>query len=483
MIHRESCQFCHRPITPEFVYRKPTAANKGLCTRKDCRKARKRDAEQALREGEVQDGDATTDSNKDTPGVQYDHVVRSDIDDDTPKLLKVRLASGSNGENELLERAHRAAEDAKAHPPQPRREVFNPPVDHRTTPSKAALKLEEKVQETERSYIGHPIIPRLQRLKEQMAAWGADSLTPAEQREWAELNGRKQDDVPSSETLTISIRNDWLKEKDASDQEEQRAARQLLLTDVKPLPANAQIDELSLRLLCKLTPRDLAHLIKDEKFCQPFVAEDSPQRWVIKDLWKDIRGEEQKAEQPATKLVSVVGPDGIVQERVCTVVPMSRGHQRRIRLTVSVLSGAKPNMTTALTDAETSFYKDLAASNLTVLEMVEKHGAWSDDEICDLENRIIRHAAKVRLVVLPTSVSDDAPGEYGDGEMEEAIKKTQGEEVGGQIHSGKRGKYDNQRGLDSFRTPLPHKTGPEGSPSGGSGGPEHDDYGEDSGSY
>jgi hypothetical protein len=385
------CTFCSRPVTAEFAYRKLSAANAGLCTRKDCKKARKRAVKQAergagfaqkaeetsadsirLQETGFGEGDATTDFDRGAPEKHHDVVVKSDLDDDSvPKLLKIRLVSGSNGAKDSFERAQRAAKLAAQQPAQSRREVFNSPVDHRSHRGRAkeGYELQLKVAEIERQIKGQPIRP--------------PAPVP-------------QENTPTSEKLTIdSIRNDWLREKVEGD-------NRVLLETIAPRIVDGVY---SFRLSLGLTVQNLDAFIKDKKFIA----------------------------------------------------------------------------TSAISRRETTFYKDFAKGDeLTVELMLKRHGVWEDGEIVELENRIIRHAVAVGLIVRPPHILPETePAE--DNKFEQTVIKTGGAEIGGGITVEKRN--GKRRNGSSFNTRPPTTRVDPDKPGAPSIDAEWwDDYGEDSSS-
>jgi hypothetical protein len=420
-------------------------------------------------ETDLEEGDAATDSNsqtrvteeglvrKETPRVEGDGVVptTSEIFNDAPKIVQVRAQlnlpirkTDRQLARELREKPILARRKCDSHGVDGCPECF-PPIDH-------AAK-ERKRQEDH------------ERLLDQIRA---------------EIERAKPAFEPTVETVPLAdaLRNQWEQEKHGEDFEI-RQQGEFLIKDIKIAQLEKSGEE-NLRLALKLTTRDLARLVKNEKFCRPFeIGKSTKPRETYKDRWKDIRGETQKREKPRTKIVQVPGPDGALQERVCTVFPMTRG-RRRASSKVPTVSEPRLKKTTALSEKEVSFYRDYATNNLTVPHMIEKHGAWTDDEIRELENRIIRHAAKVRLVEV---LRDNSTDEYTRGldearqATEMSVDKAGGGSIGASgIHRGKLGKYGDPRGLDDFRTPLPKMDGSGWSPSARDGAPERDDFGEES---
>jgi hypothetical protein len=369
------CTFCNRPLTTQFAYRKPSAANVELCTRKDCRKARKRAAcpetgptvktipcRTLKQESRLTEGDAVTESKKNI--VHRAVFVKADQDTSVPMLEKIRLTSSYEA-SVVLDRAHRATAQ---YPKQPRRVVFNPPVDHRSHrtrihPSDAASEfcdeLTKRLQEIERPYKGHPILPA------------------------------PQENHPSREKLMIdNIRNEWFKEKLEED-------NRVLLETLVPVQSSGVF---SFRLSTGLSVQNLVAFIGDEKF----------------------------------------------------------------------------KATTAISRREATFYKDYAkGEELTVELIVKRHGVWGDEEIVELENRIIRHAAAVGLIIRPPHMLPETDPLDGE-ELEHAVIKTHGNEIGGSIHQGRQSKD----GSYSFRTPLPRSG--RGSGLASSSGIAQDDYSEES---
>jgi hypothetical protein len=353
-----SCRFCKRPIPPEFAYQKPSAANAGLCSRKDCRKARKRAARPGIgptvrnipykspRQETRLESDATTESKAKKVATPCEIFVRADLDENVPETTKIRLSSGPrpSGASEVFDRAQRAAKLAAQHPAQPRRAVFNPPVNlrpYRGDDKKAADALEELVQRTEWKF----------KTRE-----GLGLVRPA-----------PQENTPSSERLEIdNIRNEWLKEKLETD-------NRVLLETMTPCSVAGVF---SFRLSTGLSVQNLVAFIGDEKF---------------------------------------------------TTTP-------------------------AVSRREATFYKDYAkGEELTVELMVKRHGVWGDEEIVELENRIIRHAAAVGLLIRPPHMLPETDPLDGE-ELERMIDKTDGAEIGGRIHVKKR-QDGRRRALTDFETP------------------------------
>jgi hypothetical protein len=501
-----TCDFCRRPLAG-FEYANPRPANEGCCNRKDCAKRRREIAKEragidpktrfdkavrlrhevegptghttdlatlvAVASSEIdaeEEGDAVTDLNnsgvrvteeglvrQETPRVEGDGVVptTSEILNDAPKIVQVRAQlnlpirkTDRQLAGELRGKRILARRKCETHSIDGCRDCF-PPIDH-------AAKKRKRQEDHEK-------------LLDQIRA---------------EIERAKPAFEPTVETMPLAdaIRNQWEQEKHEEDLETRQQGR-LLINDVKAKHVEKPNEE-NLRLALKLTTRGLARFIKDEKFCRSFeIKKSTKPPEIYKDHWKDIRGETQKPEKPMTKIIQVPGPDGALQERVCTVFPMTRG-RRRASSKVPTVSEPRSKKVTALTEKESSFYRDYAANNLTVPQMIEKYGAWTDDEIRDLENRIIRHATKVRLVeVLPDNSTDEYTRGLDEARAaaETSVDKSGGGSIGaGGIHHGKLGKYGSRRGLDSFRTPLPKMDGSGWSPSARDGVPESDDFGEES---
>jgi hypothetical protein len=224
-----------------------------------------------------------------------------------------------------------------------------------------------------------------------------------------------------------NLRNQWLIQLD----EEKRAAEEqgrLFINGVKTSECREsgtidlrEPEDINLRLACKKSTRDLANLISNEVFCRPIAA------------------------------------------------PHKVGRKPRT-----------PKMTTVLTPFEVDFYETYAAGHMPVLEMVEKFGAWSDEEIRELENKILVHAYKVGLIAWP---SDDDGGEskrYRNYDLEnKLISKTSGGSIGGGVHRGKLNDDGQPLKLNSFRTLLPEKNSRGWATNSDNGAPAEDGYGEE----
>jgi hypothetical protein len=501
------CNFCRRPLAG-FEYANPSSANEGYCSRKDCTLRRREIAKEKagvdlktrfdksvrLRHGveiptghtmdpatlvavasesesDLEDGDAATESRnsqtrvteeglvrQETPRVEGDGVVptTSEILNDAPKIVQVRaelnlpiVKPDIQLAGELRGKPILARRNCETHGVDGCRDCF-PPIDH-------AAKERKRHEDHEK-------------LLDQIRA---------------EIERAKPVFEPIVETMPLAdaIRNQWELEKHEEDLEIRRQG-QLLIREVKASHVEKSGEE-NLRLALKLTTRDLARFIKNGKFCRPFeIKKSTKPREIYIDHWKDIRGGTQKPEKPMTKIVRVPGPDGVLREHICTVLPMKKRVLRRAGSKVPTVSEPRSKKVTALSERESSFYRDYASNNLSVDRMVEKHGAWTDDEIRDLENRIIRHATKVRLVeVLPDNSTDEYTRGLDEARAaaETSVDKSGGGSIGASgVHRGKLGKYGDQRGLDDFRTPLPKMDGSGWSPLSRDGAPEADNYGEES---
>ncbi len=170
-------------------------------------------------EDRLTEGDAATDSNTKDFNVKNglnEILINSDLDDNVPELVKIRLTSISCGTSDLLSRVRSEVKHAEAHPTSsPRTDFSSPPLDHRSyfgDDREAATKLKEKVLEIERPFKGHLIIPQKEKLR------GLRAIGGLRQKEWEDLSEleaqEKWEDAPSSEKLAIdNIRDEWLKEK------------------------------------------------------------------------------------------------------------------------------------------------------------------------------------------------------------------------------------------------------------------------------
>ncbi len=108
-----------------------------------------------------------------------------------------------------------------------------------------------------------------------------------------------------------------------------------------------------------------------------------------------------------------------------------------------------------LSRRETTFYKDYAkGEELSVELMVKRHGTWTDDEIIELENRIIRQAAAAGIFVLNPSVRGRGDTSREPDYIEQDVAASGGASIGGGITVKKRAD-GSVRALTNFETKPP----------------------------
>jgi hypothetical protein len=135
-----------------------------------------------------------------------------------------------------------------------------------------------------------------------------------------------------------------------------------------------------------------------------------------------------------------------------------------------------------LSDQDIELYRACASDNLSLEEMIARfgHAAGREEHIQQIEDLIMKHAFRVKLLLLPENFSRryDSRDDEVERKQDKEVWRTGGGSIGGGFHTGKTTKYGRQRGLTSFDT-RPPKTLPNdrdvSEPSDG-GMPDHDDY-------
>ena len=136
-----------------------------------------------------------------------------------------------------------------------------------------------------------------------------------------------------------------------------------------------------------------------------------------------------------------------------------------------------------MTREEEAFYKDYANGNLSRDELKKKHWDFNEEDILLIENRIVNHAFRMKLVaLLPENSSRSAEQQMAENWAREAklISKTSGGAINGSIQAGKLDRYGRRCALNSFWTAPLAETYGGWQPSEGGRGPDRDDYSEDS---
>jgi hypothetical protein len=412
-----TCRFCARPIGA-FAYKKPTLENAGLCTRKDCLHARRRKKDNAS---------VKTISLKAAPMEEGD--VSADLTNDAPDrhhdfVVKSDLADDSipllakiraqGSPPTTLERVQREVIAAKrAHPEQPYWWELPSPP------------------ESQRPYNVQFDPPR--ELVRQIENNSTSKMHMKEEQQPADPEKSDAD----------RIRDEWQTEKfyeDSADRVVLEKLRMSVPVDFHPAVDLYSGNYFDLRKAVGLTEQQLVAFIANEKFMEPMI--------------------EGMTEQQLMSL----------KRRTIKTMP------RRKQLLIYDMR--EREIMTAISRREAYFYKDYArGEELSVQEMVRRHGGWFDDDIQELEVRIICHAARLGLFVLPPHLIPRGNEYEPDDEQQQtaAIFGTGGAEIGGGITAKTRGD-GRLRNLADFETPPPTKRYDPEKPYVTPGGGMFDDY-------
>jgi len=417
----DSCEFCGELITKEFSY----SESSKYCRRPYCAKNRGRlrlDLEEIDR---IDDALAEL-SCIDTPeGVV---PTRAEITEESAPLAKARVLATSTDRS-----------IAKPETTPVREMLCTPGVARpRRKPSKADPNLRDRVRAIE----------------DKVFSWSRIYDATRDR-------GRPDRTLKTPPTLSPedAIRNQWILEKN-----KQGIAVATLIPEHVP-QKDVNVERIDFLKAYGLVPKDLASWIRDPRFtklmAEPGEEDERAPREKYRDTLSPIREH--------FEIRTVKGPDGTMIEHPVLVIPPTRAHRRKGGAKVPL--PVKPKEQTkkrALKDRERKMYLDYADGVLSTEQMIAKHGVWADDEIRALELKILRHAERAGLFVVPVQ-SKEGPVELSDAELP-LVWKTGGENLGLTIH---------RRTRNSFAT------GPVRESSGNPGRdkqelPGFDDYSEDS---
>jgi hypothetical protein len=237
----------------------------------------------------------------------------------------------------------------------------------------------------------------------------------------------------------------------------------------------------SLRVEYQLSTREITRLLDDPEFCKlvqvldlDFAQSPNMKRWLWeikngrakREYRSQIVHEYEMKSEIRTEII-----DGVAH--VVTTVPMDKKDRKRVgdcymKLirpgTMAEWRNLIPlKRAPFINPRDVSFYKDHAQRNLSAAEMLAKHGEVTEDQIRELENRIIKHALHVRIL-LPR-VKPGARLFDFERELEESWDlelRATGKEIswasvgnafGGRIHGCEFDEYQGrERGLKTFRT-------------------------------
>jgi hypothetical protein len=280
---------------------------------------------------------------------------------------------------------------------------------------------------------------------------------------WRKSNySNRRPSQPVSPTLSPedAIRNQWILEKNR-----QGVTVATLMPEHLPQKI-ASIEEIDFVKAYGLAAKHLAAWILDPRFAklvsEPREPESKP-REKYRDRLEPLREH--------FEIRTIKGPDGQTIEHAVRVVPPSRSDRRKFgsKVALPVTPKDQPKRR-ALKDSERRMYLDYADGTLSAEQMVQKHGVWSEHDLRSLELKIIKHAERVGLFVVPVQ-SKPGPVEPSDSEIP-LILKTGGVNLGASIHEiRKRNSFDVGRVRESSGSKSRRDK---------YGLPEHDDYSEDS---
>ncbi len=419
------CEFCGEAITEEFAY---SQASK-YCRRPDCVKHRGR-----LRI-DLEEVDATDDtlaelSHVDTPeGVV---PTRAEIEEDMSPLVKARVLTTSTDKSIAKPNA-------------------TPVRDQLCSPALVKPRQRKPVQ------YNPDLRDHVREIENKMFSWS--HIYDSSRRRG--LPDHENQKISSSPTISPedAIRNQWILEKNRNG-----VTVATLIPDSVP-QKDTKVEEINFLKAYGLTPKDLAAWIRDPRFAKLAPEPNDDEARAPREKYRDPL----PAFREHFEIRSVQGPDGKMIEHPVLVLPPKRSDRRKFgsKVPLPVKPKDQPKKR-PLKDVERRLYLDYADGILSAEQMIAKHGVRADDEIRVLELKIIRHAERAGLFVVPVQ-SKDGPVEPSDAELP-LIWKTGGENLGLTIH---------KRTRNSFATGIIRET--EGFTSRERyGSPEYDDFSEDS---
>jgi hypothetical protein len=145
----------------------------------------------------------------------------------------------------------------------------------------------------------------------------------------------------------------------------------------------------NLRSEYSLTPRQLVPWLDDKQFNESFQVNEEQ----LENLSQDMQRWYKEIQEGKGKSVYRT-----VDNRRTTIWRANRGSILVRPSTMAEWRSLLPLKTvTILTDPEKEFYRDYTNRNLTKEEMTQKYGDVSDEQLCALENRMIRRAMWLNL--------------------------------------------------------------------------------------
>jgi len=186
-------------------------------------------------------------------------------------------------------------------------------------------------------------------------------------------------------------------------------------------------------------------------------------------------------------------PDGSTKIHIVKQLPMDSRIARRAGSCLPVtktpstygelIESLPLKWVTIITKEEAHFYREYAARNLSAADLEKNFPELADDESrLQLENRIVRWGFLKRLLEPPLGPKYCCFERELDAQIRLdiiMISKTGGAYIGGGVYGSKLTKYGQSRNLTSFRTPLVREGWGTSSES-DNGGPDYDDFGEES---
>lgn len=297
---------------------------------------------------------------------------------------------------------------------------------------------------------------RVSEIEGQMFAWRKSNYSGSHRARPV----REISKVSPTLSLEDNLRNRWILEKNR-----QGITVASLIPEHVPQKI-ASVEDIDFVRAYGLTPKHLAAWIRDSRFAK-LMSEPNEQESKPREKYRDSLTPIREH----FEIRAIEGPDGQTIEHVVRVVPPSRSHRRKFgsKVALPVTPKNQPKKR-ALKDRERKMYLDYANGTLSAEQMVQKHGAWSEPDLRGLELKIIKHAERVGLFVVPVQTTL-GPVEPSDSEIP-LILKTGGANLGASIHE--------IRKRNSFDTGRVRESGGFGSRREKYGLPESDDYSEDS---